>query len=184
MVENDMTAENLRSAFGGESQAYQRYQVWADKAEEDGYPNVALLFRAVADAEQVHASNHFHAHDNVEGGFLVASGAEFGIGSTEENLAGAIAGEDHEIEQMYPAYKTVAQEQDENEAIKSFHYALEAEKIHSDFFSQAKEAVAQEEDFDIEAVDICQTCGHTSIDGAPDKCPVCGADKEEYKKFQ
>ena len=183
MVKNDMTAENLRSAFGGESQAYQRYQVWADKAEEDGFPKVALLFRAIADAEQVHASNHFSAHENVEGDHLVASGGVFGVGTTAENLEGAIAGEDHEIEQMYPAYKLVAEDQGEKDAIKSFHYALEAEKIHSKLYSEAKEAVEQEEDYDIESVHVCQVCGHTITDGAPEQCPVCGADKEEYKDF-
>lgn len=184
MVDNEMTAENLRSAFGGESQAYQRYQVWGDKAEKEGYPKVALLFRAIADAEQVHASNHFSAHDNVEGGFLAASAGEFGIGTTAENLAGAIAGEDHEIEQMYPAYKIVAEGQNEKDAVTSFHYSLEAEKIHSKLFSEAKEAVEAGEDYDIESVHICQTCGHTITDSTPEQCPVCGEDSEEYKDFQ
>src|SRR6056297_1902967 len=127
VVKNEITAENLRSAFGGESQAYQRYKVWGDKAEQDGYPNVALLFRAIAYAEEVHAGNHFTAHGNIEGDFLVASGAGFGLGSTAENLEGAIAGENFEIEQMYPTYHLVANDQDESDAVKSFHYALEAE---------------------------------------------------------
>jgi len=90
----------LRSAFGGESQAYQRYRVWSRKAEKDGFPNVALLFDAIAYAEQIHAGNHFEAHDNISGDFLVASGAGFGLTSTVENLAGAIAGEKFEIERI------------------------------------------------------------------------------------
>jgi len=77
MVENDMTAENLRSAYGGESQAYQRYMVWGEKAEDDGFPNVGVLFEAIAYAEQVHAANHFKALENVKGDHLVASGAVF-----------------------------------------------------------------------------------------------------------
>lgn len=183
-VKNDMTAQNLRSAFGGESQAYQRYKVWGEKAREDGYPNVGLLFDAVAYAEQVHAGNHFRVLDNVEGDFLVASGAGFGLGSTSENLAGAIAGEDFEIEQMYPTYHLVAKEQKESDALRSFHYAREAEKIHSSLYNEAKEAVDQGNDYELEYVSVCEVCGHTVIDGVPDKCPVCGASSEEFQKFE
>ncbi len=184
MVKNDMTAQNLRSAFGGESQAFQRYKVWGDKAEKDGYPNVALLFRAIAYAEHVHASNHFKALDNCMGDFLVASGAVFGIGSTAENLEGAKAGEDFEIDQMYPTYNLVAKEQQENEAVRSFHYALEAEKIHSKFYGEARESVLDGEDIELESVSICEVCGHTVKDGTPDECPICGAPKEDFKVFE
>ncbi len=184
MVKNEMTAANLRSAFGGESQAYQRYMVWADKAEEEGYPNVALLFRAVAYAEEVHASNHFKVLENIKGDFLVASGAGFGLGSTVENLAGAIAGENFEIEQMYPAYYQVAKVQKENEAVRSFHYAIEAEKKHSELYTEAKGSVENNKDYELDSVHVCSVCGYTGLDGSPDKCPVCGAKKEEFKNFK
>ena len=184
MVKNDQTAQNLRSAYAGESMAYQRYIVWGEKAAEEGFENVALLFKAIANAEQVHAGNHFAAHENEEGGFLVAGGGEFGLGTTSENLVGAIAGEEGEIEQMYPAYKIVAEGQNEKDAVTSFHYSLEAEKIHSKRCSEAKEAVEAGEDYDVESVHICQTCGHTITDSTPEQCPVCGADSEEYKDFQ
>ena len=184
MVENEMTAQNLRSAFGGESQAYQRYKVWANKADKDGFPNVALLFRAISYAEEVHASNHFEAHGNVEGDFLVASNAGFGIGSTAENLEGAIAGENFEIEQMYPSYHLIASDQDESDALQSFYYALEAEKIHSKLYSEAKEAVEDEKDYDLEYISVCEVCGHTVKDDTPDQCPICGAHKEEFKEFK
>ena len=184
MVKNDMTAQNLRSAYGGESQAFQRYKVWGDKAEKDGYPNVGLLFKAIAYAEQVHASNHFEALDNCMGDFLVASGAVFGIGSTAENLEGAKAGEDFEIDQMYPTYNLVAKDQQENEAVRSFHYALEAEKIHSKLFGEAREAVLDGQDYELETVSICEVCGHTVVDGTPDECPICNAPKEEFKVFE
>ena len=184
MVKNEITAQNLRSAFGGESQAYQRYLVWGNKAEEDGFPNVGLLFRAIAYAEEVHAGNHFVAHDNIEGDFLVASGAGFGLGSTTENLAGAIAGENFEIEQMYPTYYLVAREQQEKDASLSFHYALEAEKIHSKLYSEAKEAVEAGDDYQLDYVSVCKICGHTVKDGTPDRCPICGATQEEFKEFR
>ncbi|MFW5786632.1 MAG: rubrerythrin family protein [Halanaerobiales bacterium] len=184
MVKNEMTAENLRSAFGGESQAYQRYQVWGQKAEEDGYPNVGLLFRAIAYAEEVHASNHFEALENVKGDFLVASGAGFGLGSTVENLEGAIAGEEYEIEQMYPSFHLVASEQDEKDALRSFRYAREAEKIHARLYREAKESVENGEDYDLEYVSVCEVCGHTVKDDTPGKCPICGAPEEDFKEFR
>ena len=149
MVNNEITAQNLRSAFGGESQAYQRYLVWGRIAEKDGFPNVGLLFKAIAYAEEVHAGNHFEAHNNIEGDFLVASGAGFGIGSTAENLEGAIAGENFEIEQMYPSYLLVAKDQKESDAARSFHYAVEAEKIHSKLYSEANEAVESGNDMSL-----------------------------------
>lgn len=183
MVENDMTAENLRSAYGGESQAYQRYMVWAEKAEEDGFPNVGVLFEAIAYAEQVHAANHFRALENVKGDHLVASGAVFGYGDTVENLEGAIAGEDHEIEQMYPAYSIVAKNQKENDAIKTFHYALEAEKAHSKLFNEAKDSVEEGNDIELEEVNVCSVCGYTIKDEMPDYCPICGEPDEVFETF-
>ncbi len=183
MVKNDQTAGNLRSAYGGESQAYQRYIVWGEKAKEDGYPNVATLFEAIAYAEQVHAGNHFEALENKKGDFLVASGAVFGLGDTAENLEGAIAGEDYEIEQMYPSFHLVAKNQKENDAIVSFHYALEAEKIHSKLYSEAKKAVEAGNDYDLEYVSVCSVCGHTVKDYTPDQCPICGVKGEKFKEF-
>lgn len=184
MVKNDMTAQNLRSAYGGESMAYQRYKVWGKKAAKEGFENVALLFEAIAYAEEVHAGNHFTAHENVDGDFLVASGGEFGLGTTSENLVGAIAGEEFEVEQMYPTYSLVAKEQGESDAVRSFHYSLEAEQIHAKLYREAKEKVDQGEDIDIEFVSICEVCGHTVIDDTPEKCPVCGRPKEKFHIFR
>ncbi len=183
MVNNEMTAENLRSAFAGESQAYQRYQVWGDRAEKEGFPGVGLLFKAVAFAEQVHAGNHFEVLENVKGDFLVAAGAGFGIGKTAENLKDAIAGEKHEIEQMYPAFSQVAKNQKESEAIKSFHYALEAEKAHAELFSLAKKALDSGRNFEVDSFQVCEVCGYTVKAEAPDKCPVCGKEAEKFREF-
>ncbi|KXS48321.1 rubrerythrin family protein [Halanaerobium congolense] len=183
MVNNDMTAQNLRSAYAGESMAYQRYKIWGQKAAEEGFENVALLFDAIAYAEEVHAGNHFAAHENVEGGFLVAGGGEFGLGTTSENLVGAIEGEEGEVEQMYPTYSIVAKEQGESDAVRSFHYALEAEQIHAKLYRDAKEHVDNGEDIELEYVSICEVCGHTVVDGLPEKCPVCGEPSSAFRKF-
>ena len=101
---HDMTAGNLRSAFGGESMAHMRYLIWGHKAEEEGLPNIARLFRAVAHAETVHATNHFKELRDEASAFLVPSMAGFGLGATSENLEGAIEGETFEVNEMYPAY--------------------------------------------------------------------------------
>lgn len=184
MIKNEITAQNLRSAFGGESQAYQRYLVWGKVADKEGFPNVGLLFKAIAYAEEVHAGNHFEAHENIAGDFLVGASAGFGIGSTSENLEGAIGGENFEIEQMYPSYLLVSKDQNESDATRSFHYAVEAEKIHSKLYSEAKEAVDAGNDYDLEYVSVCEVCGHTVKDGTPDKCPICGAPMERFKEFR
>ncbi|MBE0576841.1 MAG: rubrerythrin family protein [Desulfuromonadales bacterium] len=183
MSMNEMTAANLRSAFGGESQAHMRYKVWGARAKDEGFPNVARLFEAIAFAEEVHANNHFHELASVNGDFLVASVAGFGLNSTAENLQGAIDGENFEVQQMYPAYIAVAKEQDEKGGMRSFHYAIEAEKIHAALFTEAKQAVEGNEDLALDTVQICDICGHTRLGEAPDKCPVCGRGREVFRAF-
>jgi len=164
-----MTENNLRDAFAGESQAHMKYLVFAKKAEEEGRPNVAKLFRAIAFAEQVHASNHLYTLEDV--------------GTTEENLQSAMDGENFEVEEMYPAYDAVAKLQGEKGAIKSVHYAIEAEKIHSVMYAEAKEAVKQGKDSDVGDVHVCPVCGYTTTGDMPDRCPVCGASKDEFVTF-
>lgn len=164
-----MTQANLEAAFAGESQACIKYTIFADKAERQGYPEVARLFRAIAYAEQVHATNHLRELG--------------GIGDTVANLAAAIEGENHENVEMYPAFDAVAKLQGEKGAVRSIHYALEAEKIHEVMYGEAKESVAAGKDIESAPVYVCPVCGHTVIGQAPDKCPVCGLPKKKYHEF-
>lgn len=180
---NDMTAANLRSAFGGESMANMRYKVWGAKAQDEGFRNVARLFEAISFAEEVHAGNHFKELKNENGDFLVASMAGFGLTTTSENLQGAIDGENFEIEQMYPSYIAVAKEQKEKGGLLSFHYALEAEKIHSAMFTIAKQSVDSGRDMELGDVQICTVCGHTVDGPIPDVCPICGVSHENFVTF-
>lgn len=183
-VKNDMTADFLRSAYGGESMAHMRYLIWGDMAEKEKFPNVGRLFRAIAYAEWAHADNHFRELGDERKDFSVTAGAVFGAGNTAENLKGAIGGEQHEVNQMYPVYLNAARYQGEKGAEKAFHYALEAEKIHVELFQEALQAVEAGKDMDLNDVHVCPICGHTTANGLPDKCPVCGAKKEMYKTFQ
>jgi rubrerythrin len=180
---HDMTATHLRSAFGGESMAHMRYGVWADTAREEGFPNVARLFQAVAYAEQVHGSNHFRELRNEAGDFAVTSMAPFRVGSTAENLQGGIDGETFEIEEMYPVYLQTAEFQDESGARRVFHYALEAEKIHAALYRKAKQAVDGGSDLDLDTVQICDNCGYTAEGEAPETCPICNVGKDRFKAF-
>lgn len=164
-----MTEANLKAAFAGESQAHMKYLAFAEKAEKEGYPEAARLFKGIAYAEQVHAFNH-----------LKALG---GIGRTVENLQTAIDGENYENVEMYPAFDAVAKLQGEKKAIRSFHYAKEAEIIHEEMYGDAKAKVEAGEDLEAASVYVCPVCGHTAIGEAPDKCPICNVKKDKYKKF-
>ena len=183
-VENSMTAEFLHSAFGGESMAHMRYTHWADAADKEGFPNVGRLFRAIAFAESVHAGNHFREiGGDSPSDESVTAGGVFCYGTTVENLQGGINGELHEVKQMYPVYLNAAEFQDEKGAQRSFHYALEAEKIHAKLFQDALDCVKQGKDIALKKIYICPVCGYTVVDDAPDKCPICGCKSEKFVEF-
>jgi rubrerythrin len=165
----DMTASNLKEAFAGESQAHMKYAIFADVAEEEGYPEVARLFRAISYAERVHATNHLR---------------ELGsVGDTAANLKAAGAGETYEVEQMYPIFKEVAKMQGEKGAIRSTHYALEAEKLHIDLYHGAEELVLAGHDIEGRPIYICPVCGYTVVGEPPAKCPVCAEPAENFHQF-
>jgi rubrerythrin len=164
-----MTEEFLRAAYAGESQAHMKYLIFADKAQAEGKTNLARLFRAIAYAEQVHATNHFKALAD--------------LGDSPENLDSAIHGENFEVEEMYPAYDAVAKLQEEKAAIRSIHYAIEAEKIHSAMYTEAKQVAMEGKDITAGEIYICPVCGFTVEGEAPDTCPVCNAQKSTFKQF-
>lgn len=182
-LKNAMTADFLRSAYGGESMAHMRYIIWGDAAEKDGYPNIARLFKAVAYAEWAHAKNHFNVLKDQVGDNTVAAGAVFGDTNIVDNLQGAIDGELHEIEQMYPVYLETAKFQEEKDAQRAFHYALEAEKIHADLFQKAQDKAKEGKDIEADTIYICPVCGFTEIGDNVEKCPVCGVSKDKFKAF-
>jgi rubrerythrin len=165
----EMTKENLKAALAGESQAHIKYLAFAAQADKEGKPNIARLFRAIAHAEQVHATNHLRELG--------------GIGNTVANLEGAIAGENFEVDEMYPAYLEVADAQGEAGAHRSMTYALSAEKIHAVLYAAAKQAAAAGQDEAIGQVYICPVCGFTHIGEPPDRCPVCNTKKERFASF-
>ncbi|MCC5912175.1 MAG: rubrerythrin family protein [Clostridiaceae bacterium] len=181
---NPMTATNLKSAFGGESMASMRYLQWGAAAKKEGFPNVENLFKAVSYAEQVHAGNHFRELKKEVGEDSVTAGAGFGMTNTSENLQGAIDGENYEVAQMYPAFISVADMQAEKGSIRSFQFALEAEKTHAALFTSAKEAVDAGNDYAETAVHVCDVCGYTLVGELENDCPVCKVKPEMFTTFE
>ena len=180
---NAMTQGNLRSAYGGESMAHMRYRIWGEQATKDGFPNVGRLFLCTSDAEEVHATLHFNALKDIEGDFQVTAGGGFGKTTSSENLQKAIDGELFEVEQMYPAYIEVAKMQDEKTAVRAMQFAIEAEKVHAELFTKAKEAVDAGKDLEVKEVLLCPVCGYISLTGEEDKCPLCNAKKDLFVAY-
>ncbi len=163
------TTANLQEAFAGESQANRKYLAFAKKAEQEGFGQVAKLFRAAAAAETIHA----HAHLRVLGG----------IKSTSENLAAAKGGEEHEYKSMYPGFVAEAEKEGNKAALISFKNAMAVEEIHAGMYGDAMAAVSAGKDLPDTAIYVCDVCGNTVYGDAPDKCPICGVGKDRFLKI-
>lgn len=160
------TEKNLKEAFAGESQANRTYLAFAQKADKEGFPKVARLFRAAAEAETIHAHNHLRALDAVK--------------STQENLKEAISGETHEFMHMYPQMIKDAEEEMNKRATQSFVYANEVEKVHAALYQKALDNMG---DQTLVEVFVCPVCGYTVEGEAPENCPVCKALKKFFKSI-
>ncbi len=162
------TEDNLQTAFGGESQANRRYLFFADKADKEGHPQIARLFRAAAEAETVHARNHFNAMD--------------GVGATRDNLNTGVIGEHREFTRMYPPFIEQSRIDQYQRAERTFDLANQVEEIHYDLFQAALKALDAGEQVADEAYFVCQVCGNTVAVAAPEKCPVCGAPAGSFRQ--
>lgn len=163
-LKGTQTEKDLETAFAGESQANRRYLAFAKQADKEGYPQVAKLFRAAAEAETVHAHNHLRTLG--------------GINSTAENLQQAISGETHEFKEMYPEMIKHAQEEGIKGAERTFNYANEVEKVHSTLYQHALDNLGEglgEGDYY-----VCSVCGYTCENEPPDNCPVCNAKSSAF----
>jgi len=163
------TEEGLKEAFAGESQANRKYLAFAQKADQEGFPQIAKVFRAAAAAETVHAHNHLRVLG--------------GIKSTKENIQSAIEGEHYEFTKMYPEFLEAAKKEGNKDAERTFTYANEVEKVHHKLYSTALKAVQNGKDLEKKDVYICPVCGYTHEGDPPDTCPVCGAAKKVFKQI-
>lgn len=163
------STKNLMEAFAGESQANRKYLAYARKAQEDGYENIARLFRIIAEAETIHALKHFEIAGKV--------------GSTLDNLKDAVDGETYEFSQMYPAFIEKAREEKADKAARTFNMANEAEKVHGALYEQALAAVESGEDIKVGSLYLCPVCGNVTKDEAPERCSICGVPGGRFQKF-
>jgi len=159
------TIHHLKEAFAGESQANQKYRAFAAKAEQEGFPNIARLFRTTAEAERIHADGHLKALD--------------GIHATADNLKAAIAGETFEFTEMYPPMLAEA-EAAGHKAKRMFKYAVEAEAVHAKLYQAALDAVEQGKDLAVTQFYLCPVCGHIEFGEPPAACPICGAKGSKF----
>ena len=162
------TTDDLKAAFAGESQANRKYLAYAKKAEQDGYPQVAKLFRAAAEAETVHALAHFDVMK--------------GVNETWKNLEDAIQGENYEHTSMYPGFIEQAKKEGNTAALRSFNYANAVEKIHEAKYKEASSAVSGGKDLPAKTLYVCPTCGNIEEGEPPQRCPVCGAAGSTFKE--
>jgi rubrerythrin len=159
------TANNMKDAFGGESQAYQRYLAFAQRAADEYKEGVYKLFHAVAASEKIHAQRHLSYMK--------------GVGSTSENLKQAMDGEMHEFKTLYPKMIAEAKEEAEEGPAISLSHAGEVEKTHHELF---KKAFENPEKFPVQEYFLCYACGYVVPEEAPERCPVCGAVKKSFQK--
>jgi rubrerythrin len=164
------TQGNLKAAFAGESQANRRYLFSAEQADKDGHKAIARLFRAIAEAETVHAHNHLKTLGEIK--------------STKENLEAAIGGEHYEFTKMYPEFIEQAKTEGNKRAETTFDYANKVEKIHHTLYEKTLKALEEGQQLPDEPYFVCQICGYTVAREAPDRCPICQSPRDRFKKTE
>jgi rubrerythrin len=160
------TEKNLAYAFAAESKASARNEAFSLKAAMEGYAQIARLFRAVSNAESVHARRYL----------LLMRGK---IGSTAENLETAFQKEIQANVEEYPKLIKDAAAEDQKAALKAFSQSRDVESFHAQLYKRAINDMVADRETDYY---VCQVCGYINEDDAPDKCPVCGTVKEKFKQ--
>ncbi len=176
---SDKTLENLQAAFNGESNANAKYTAFAVKADEEGYRQVASMFRAAAKAEKIHAESHARVIKRM-GAEPVANIEAPHVGTTRENLQAAIAGETYEKDVMYPTFIAEAEKEGNTAAVRTFKAALEAEIEHARLYTRLLNNL--EKATVKTAYYVCTVCGFTVDKLTFERCPVCNAPGERFEE--
>ena len=163
-IKGTKTLKNLKAGFIAESQAHLRNLAFAMKADQEGYSQVARLFRAIAEAEAVHAFNHLR---------LLG-----GVSSTQENLESAFERENL-ASNRYPQVVREANEEDNAGVATVLSYSRDVEKGHATLYKKALAYMMAEDEVEYH---VCQVCGYVSDGVLPDECPICGAPKEKFRR--
>ena len=176
----DNTLQNFQIAFNGESNAHARYMAFATKADQEGYGEVASLFRAAAKAEEIHAKNHAEEIKKL-GGTPEAKLETPVVKSTKENLETAITGERYERDLMYPDFRKQAWNLGNREAVKMFNYARNGEGEHAKLFEEAYGNLDSMRGRS-RVYYVCIVCGYATKDLEFEKCHSCFSPKEKFEQ--
>ena len=179
-IENEVTLRNLQSAYEGESNAHAKYTAFAVKADAEGLHGAASLFRAAARAEQIHAGSHARVIRQL-GAEPIATIHPIHVKSTIENLNEARSGERYEIDSMYPEFIREAKGHNNTAALRSFEWALEAEKTHARLFSEAISVLDSGWLIAARTFYVCTACGYTSETPEAERCPTCNLPWERFE---
>lgn len=163
------TKENAMDAFAGESQANRKYAAFSEKAAEEGFKNVATIFRAASEAEAIHAKKLLKVLTSVN--------------TTAQNLEASVAGETHEFTVMYPGFVKESEAEKKSDATLAFTLAMKAEQVHADLYKKALAAVKAGHDLGNEKVYLCPVCGNIELGQAPAKCPICGVLGKQFREI-
>ena len=163
----DKTRANVEAAFVGEAKAHFRLLAFAGKADEEGYPQIARLFRAVAAAEAAHARSHFELLEKIR--------------STEENLKLSFEKETFVNQVAYPAFLKQAWADEDKLSIWYFTKARNAEERHAHLYKLAISDMVSDKETKFF---VCSYCGWVETLARPEKCPNCGRAPELYDEIQ
>jgi len=174
------TIDNLTAACRGETNANHRYTLFAEKADTEGYRQVALLFRAAAQAEAIHRDLHWKAIIALGGNPVSFPLDEVKVGATAENLEAAIRGESYERDSMYPQFLTQAKQDNATAAIRSLTFARTAEAEHAKLYQVALNGLGHNVKTDYY---VCSACGYTMTSLPAKNCPSCHNVSEKFTRF-
>ena len=163
------TKENAMEAFAGESQANRKYQAFSEKAADEGFRNIATLYKAASEAEAIHAKKLLKVLSAIE--------------PTQKNLEKSIEGETHEFTTMYPGFVKAAEAEGKSDAVLAFTFAMKAEQVHAGLYQKALDALKAGHDIGREKIFLCPVCGNIEIGKPPEKCPICGVFGKQFREI-
>ena len=178
-----MVITNLSAAFTGEATASAKYAAYSKKAQEEGYPEIAMLFKAASTSENIHANNHRSVLEEM-GVKAPDANPSFVVKTTRENLQDAIAGETYEITTMYPEFLANANSANAQLALISLNYAYKTEQKHKPLYEKALAALEgnQVKSLSMQYY-ICPTCGNTYDTTPPKRCGISMTSGERFLKI-
>ncbi len=177
------TVSNLAAAYTGETTASAKYAAYAKKAQDEGFAQIALLFKATSASEKIHAANHKAVLEDM-GEVVPEVKPQYTVRTTQENLTDAITGETYEITTMYPDFLTAANEADNQLALTSLNYAYRTEQRHKPLYEKALVALQNNQVKTLSALYyVCPTCGNTYDSAPPKRCRVSMTNSDRFIKI-